>query len=163
MISSLDIAWLGGLLEGEGSFYDSKGSPCIALQTTDRDVLLRVADLLGVKEEGKGWKPKGKPTYKQVYMCRVHGFRAIGWMMTLFQFFGERRQDRIGGIIERWKAAKASARAPRNKPRHMALCHPDRVKATALLCHPCYMREWRQRTGRNGTYYRSQKAKERET
>ena len=60
MRSTLDLAWLGGLLEGEGSFMLRNGSPVIALQTTDRDVLHRAASLMDTKEQGGGRRPKGK-------------------------------------------------------------------------------------------------------
>lgn len=140
-INTLDIAWLGGLLEGEGCFQDERGSPSITLATTDRDVMLRAARLMGVEAQAT-YMPGRKATYRPVHSCKAHGTRAIAWMMTLFPFFGERRQERVRGIIERWKASDRAPRAPRGQ-RFMATCHPDRVRTGRGLCQACYMREWR--------------------
>lgn len=152
-----DLAWLAGLLEGEGSFTDSGSSVMLQVVMTDSDVIERAAAILGVKTR-KPWKPKGDR--KIAYGCFVCGVRAIGWMMTLYQFFGERRQRRIREIIEAWRAKKhrphliGSNRLP-------ADCHPDRLRVGGRpICRQCwqreYMREWR-KNGRNGTYYRQRK------
>ena len=63
-------AWLAGLLEGEGSFMMTKNCPSIAFQITDKDIAERVAKVLDVVLRSP-WKPKGKPTYKQVWSCRA--------------------------------------------------------------------------------------------
>jgi hypothetical protein len=142
---TLDIAWLGGLIEGEGSFNDSKGSPNIELQMTDRDTLRKAAGLFGVDEQAP-WRhvKNGKAHYKTVYVCRLYGTRAVSWMMTLYPFLGERRQGRVAGILQRWRASDRAPRAPRGQ-RFMAFCHPDRVRCGKGLCNTCYMREWRAR------------------
>jgi len=141
MRSTHDIAWLAGLLEGEGSFMHTNGTPNIALQTTDHDVLLRAAILMGVEEQAS-WRPGRKSHYKTVFACRAYGTRAISWMMTLYQFFGGRRQEKIREILGRWRASPRVPRAPRGQ-RFMAICHPDRVRSANMLCDTCYMREWR--------------------
>ncbi len=46
MIRNVDIAWLAGLVEGEGSFHMSTRSIAIILTMTDRDVVERAATLL---------------------------------------------------------------------------------------------------------------------
>jgi hypothetical protein len=143
MRTSLDIAWLGGLLEGEGSFINGI-SPEIAMQMTDRDTVVKAAVLLGVPIGKAPRKPKGKESYKLVWHVRVHGARAIGWMMTLYQFLGERRRAKVREILATWRASSRFPRAPRGQ-RWMATCHPDRVRSGRMLCHPCYMRWWRGR------------------
>lgn len=56
MIETKDIYWLAGLLEGEGAFCvrgklsndGSKGAyPVIQVGSTDRDVIMRAAKLMG--------------------------------------------------------------------------------------------------------------------
>lgn len=157
MRSTLDLAWLGGLLEGEAAFMMKNGSPKIGLQMTDKDVIERAAKLLGVPVGAYSRKPKGKASYLPVWHLAVHGTNAICWMMTLFTFLGERRRAKVTSIIEQWKASKAAPRAPRGT-RLMAVCHPDRPRRGNLLCGTCWMREWRRRTGRNGSYYRKKAA-----
>lgn len=156
MIATLEIAWLAGLLEGEGSFGYYKGSPTVQIQSTDVDVVERVTEMMGGKPY-LPWKPKGKEHYKLVYKCSVHGAKAIGWMMTLFLFLGERRQAKIAEVIEEWKASDRWPRASRGR-RFAALCHPDRQRLGKGMCKQCYMRWWRKKTGRDGTYYRNKAA-----
>lgn len=148
MHSQREIAWLAGLLEGEGAFMDSKGTPMIALQMTDFDVLEKAAAVLGIAVQGHNWKPKGKPSYKPVRAVRAHGTRAISWMMMLYGFLGQRRKQKIREILERWKASPRSPRGPRGQ-RFMADCHPDRVRAAHGICDACYMRERRAKYSAN--------------
>ena len=153
MIRTLDIAWIAGLLEGEGSFSILKGSPIVQMQSTDRDVIERAAGILGIKFHDTPCKPRGPDYYKPVWKIALSGTRAIAWMMTIYQFLGERRQEKVRGIIEQWKSAKSTPRGWRGT-RLMAMCHPDRVRCGNGLCRPCYMQKYRKRTGKNGNYYR---------
>jgi hypothetical protein len=151
-----ELAWLAGLLEGEASFMLRNGNAKISVQMTDRDVMERVAVLLDTKVGDYVRKPKGKASYLPVFHISVHGIRAIGWMMTLYDLMGERRRAKILEILNHWKASRAAPRASRGT-RLMAVCHPDRPRAANMLCNTCWMREWRKKTGRNGSYYRKQK------
>ena len=153
MKTTKDLAWLGGLLEGEAAFMIRNGSPVIRLQMTDRDTMDRAAAILGVPVGKFSRQPKGKATYRPVWHLGVHGTNAICWMMTLYQFLGERRQAKIRYILDLWKASNAAPRAPRGQ-RYMAVCHPHRPRRGNMLCGACYMRQWRQLTGRTATYYR---------
>lgn len=155
-----ELAWLGGLLEGEASFTDSRGSVAIQLQMTDADTIARAAAILGV-DVRKPWARKDG--YKPVHSCYVLGTRAIGWMFTLYQFFGERRQQRIREIVEKWKLSNYSPRL-QGKNRVASHCHPDRPRSgPGILCRECqhlvWKREWRKNNpGKNGSYYRRLKA-----
>lgn len=151
-----DIAWLAGLLEGEASFMLKKGNTIIRMQMTDKDVMDRAAALLGTKVADYGRKPKGKPSYLPVFHLAIHGTKAIGWMMTLYTFMGERRRAKILQILDHWKAAKSAPRSSRGQ-RLPAVCHPDKLRCGNMLCRACWMREYRKRTGKNGSYYRKQK------
>jgi hypothetical protein len=101
-----DIAWLAGLLEGEGCF--SWGGDCadIALRMTDRDVVDRAHSMMGATQRivqqqrpGQGSIVSRLPDYT----FRVSGLRAIAWMMTLYPLMGERRRLRIRGVLGQWK------------------------------------------------------------
>jgi hypothetical protein len=140
--TTLEIVLLAGVLEGEGSFFIKKGSPCIALQMTDRDVVERCAKLMGVQMGAKPRQPKGKDSYKPVWHMRVYGTRAVEWMLTVYVLLAERRRAKIRSVIETWKASKAAPRASRGT-HFMALCHPDKPRVADGLCRNCYMRKYR--------------------
>jgi len=75
-------SWLAGLLEGEGSFMKGSptapGKPRVAVTMTDRDVIQRVADVLGVKSFYEQ-QPKSA-TWKPSYRVQVSGQRAVDLM-----------------------------------------------------------------------------------
>ncbi len=157
MRTTKELAWLGGLLEGEASFMSRRGCPKIGLQMTDLDTVERAAAILGVSVGAFSRKPKGKATYKPVWHLAVHGVRAISWMMTLYQFLGERRQEKVREILTAWRESRAAPRASRGT-RLMAVCHPDRPRKGGMLCGTCYMKKWRHDTGRHTNYYRNRLA-----
>jgi len=103
-IDRLDMAWLAGLLEGEGSFVLNRRSngKCdvrIQIAMSDEDVISRVALLL-TKGKYRIWDRKG---YKMQFLLRVTGTRAAGWMMTLYGLMGLRRRERIRELLAYWK------------------------------------------------------------
>jgi hypothetical protein len=145
-----NLAWLAGLCEGEAYFCHRNGSPMIKLDMTDLDVLQRAAVMFDTKVNGPR-QPKGKPSYKPVWSVRVSGYRAIGWMMTLYTFLGERRRGVVREAIASWNAAPGHARKVRGENGKVlpAICHPDRPLHARQKCAQCYgsdyMREWRKR------------------
>ncbi len=94
------IAWLAGLLEGEGSF--NKGIPsrpiqaAITLEMTDEDVIKKVAKLWDVKY----CKPRVRNIkWKQTYKLHVRGTRAMKWINEIYPYMGIRRQKKLDEII----------------------------------------------------------------
>lgn len=135
----LDIAWLAGILEGEGCFKIQssggyKGSIAIALQMTDKDIVDRVANLLN----SPVWGPHGPygKSKLQTYQTIIFGKKAASWMMTLFPFLGNRRQNKIIELLEIYK--KQQVILPSRKPK----CHPEREYSAKGMCHKCYMKFW---------------------
>lgn len=101
-----EIAWIAGLLEGEGCFLSPKGrycSPIIQLIMTDKDVMIKAAKILGTKKVIKCKQDTRGKNPKQLYRTNVYGSRAIQWMMTLYTLLGERRQMKVREIIEAFK------------------------------------------------------------
>ena len=68
---------------------------------TDSDVVQRAAAIFGAKMLGPYKKPN--PKHKSVYQVSLIGSKAVGWMMILFQFMGDRRRTRIKEILAYWK------------------------------------------------------------
>jgi hypothetical protein len=99
-VSVLDLLWLAGLLEGEGSFFPGAPScphlPVLTVQMIDRDVIERAAELLGRKP----FRQKArKKHWNTTYQVRVKGERAVLWMRALRPFMGVRRQAQIDRAI----------------------------------------------------------------
>jgi hypothetical protein len=91
-----DLAWLAGLLEGEGSFMkgppSSPGIPRISLQMTDEDVVAHVAVLLGLRySKSEPRNDAWKPTFQ---VC-LKGRRAAHLMCSLYSYMGQRRRVQI--------------------------------------------------------------------
>lgn len=97
-MSPEDRAWLAGLLEGEGcfAFY---GTPRISVSMTDRDVIDRVAHLMGATLISERRDPR-KPTHKTQYVTQVAGTRAHRLMRDLLPLMGARRAARIREVLD---------------------------------------------------------------
>lgn len=101
MIRTVDIAWLAGLLEGEGSFRMSGRSIAISVSMTDRDVIDRAATLM----RGRVFALRAHlPHYKPPWRAQVKGPRAAGWMMTIYELLGMRRRQQVGHALAGWPA-----------------------------------------------------------
>ncbi len=125
MIKSIEVAWLAGLLEGDGYFGQTKECPIIKIEMTSKDTIIRVANLVG----SNIWHRKN------IWGTAICGARSVALMMTLYTLLGKRRKNTVLGIINRWK--NRYTRAP-NGFRAMAKCHPDRVVEAFGLCSYCY-------------------------
>ena len=107
-VSTLDIAWLAGLLEGEGCFFvGPRNTPThnykrigISLVMTDPEPVYKAAQLLGVNAYHETTKTSGG---KSKYRLWSSGGQAAGWMMTLYSLLSPRRQAKIRECLEVWK------------------------------------------------------------
>ena len=89
LLLSNEIACLAGLLEAEGAFIARTPSkprtPILILGMTDRDVIERVAGLLGVTITTV--RP-GKDGWKSVYRVHLNGGRAMSFMQLIRPLMG---------------------------------------------------------------------------
>jgi len=102
------IAWLAGILEGEGCFLlkGNNTSPCIQLKMKDEDIIKRVASLWNVTViENK----KQELHWSQTYQVNLYGNRAVAWMFTIYSFMGKRRQAKIKEVVAGWKNQKRNS------------------------------------------------------
>lgn len=102
-MNPIDLAWLAGLLEGEGSFMRPMPSaprlPIIQLIMTDLDVMERAAGLMG----SVVWRnnlSKRNPRWKDAWQTRVKGTRARNLMIELRPLMGQRRQAQIDAALD---------------------------------------------------------------
>lgn len=109
-MTKIELAWLAGILEGEGSFL--MGSPSgpyrikISLQMTDEDIILRAAKLMGVSSIHHYVRSNKKThkVYKPIWGITLGGSKAVLLMNKLYPIMGYRRQQQILRTITNWKA-----------------------------------------------------------
>ena len=98
-ITAIDVAWLAGLVEGEGNIGINGRSLTIRIKMSDHDVILRAAELLG----GKIYRvpvPKG---HRPQWLTQVKGSIAAGWAMTLYPWLGIRRRQQVHDGVVHWR------------------------------------------------------------
>ncbi|GAB3763755.1 LAGLIDADG family homing endonuclease [Microlunatus parietis] len=108
MATSEEIAWLAGILEGEGSFYLQRDRgiylyPRVVVSMTDEDVIQRVADLFGAKIYKVPVSPR-YPARKQQWRAVATGQRAVRLMKEIRPLMGKRRGAKIDEIIAYWES-----------------------------------------------------------
>lgn len=100
-----DIYWLAGMMEGEGYFRNTKGCcPIISFTSTDFDIAVRVSLLLDATIWG--YQP-GNLKHKRAYRVDISGRKAAGWMLTLYSLLGQRRKQKIRELLAAWRLIPA--------------------------------------------------------
>lgn len=109
-LSEIEIAWLAGLLEGEGNFgldarsakrykvSTARPSPFLRIAMTDQDIIERVSKLF----EKTCFSPKRfTVTGKQTYIVHVGDRETLGRLLPrLFPYFGKRRQQAVQKCLD---------------------------------------------------------------
>lgn len=98
-LADVDAAWLAGLLEGEGCFTGKGGSLAIQLNMVDRDVLERVAKIVGAKRVRGPYRYSGRPTSQPYYSWTLYGESARAVMRRILPFMGARRSAKIRSLL----------------------------------------------------------------
>ena len=143
-----EIAWLAGLLEGEGSFGNyskiTKVDLRLQLAMGDIDVVKRAADIVGGspiytydRKGQKGFRDHHKPQHK----ITLRGYKAARVMEAILPYMGERRSAKIIELLNLWNTREVRTRE-RNLP---PTCHPDRPHYSKGMCHSCYVAENREK------------------
>ena len=91
-----DIAWLAGLLEGEGCFYYTT-TPSISLTMSDFDVIERAHNLMGYGAIRERRVLLGR---KRVWSTECRGYSATKLMRLLLPHMGMRRRQSIEAVLE---------------------------------------------------------------
>ena len=104
-MKATDLAWLAGLLEGEGSFLKAPPSdpncPLISLEMTDEDVVRRATSIMGGNVARRVLKNAlWKPSYRVI----IKGARAVAIMHILYPQMGARRKAQIDAALESYVA-----------------------------------------------------------
>lgn len=157
-MSPVNIAWVAGIVEGEGWIGHDKRSvtPKIKVHMTDEDVVRRLHSVTGI---GKVYGPIVLPSGKDSYVWRVERpDHAAGLLMTLSAFLGERRFKRAKETLWLWANNKRiGSRARRtsclrghsllDESNLMRMANPDlrKCKACARIRQQAYKERQRGR------------------
>lgn len=97
-----NLAWLAGLLEGEGSFLFHRGkSLVIQMAMTDEDVVRRAHKIAGV---GNVHGPYSRGDFKPQWVFKCSDSKqAYALMVAVLPWLGSRRRQTVIGLVKRWK------------------------------------------------------------
>src|SRR5689334_22543771 len=107
-----EIAWAAGLFEGEGSAtLATRGyHPMLSLSMTDRDVVERFAEVVGIGSVTL--KKRGKRHWKDQWMWQAGGIAALNHVIGLFlPWVGERRRTQLLAVLDGYEAAPIRRRS----------------------------------------------------
>jgi hypothetical protein len=103
MITSLNIAWAAGFLEGEGSFMQSRTTPYLECCQVQLEPLQRLQAMFGGTISFYERK-SNNPKWSDYHRWTLYGNKAAGVMMTLYTLMSPKRQDKIEVVIKDWVA-----------------------------------------------------------
>ena len=100
IITTADIAWLAGFLEGEDTFYFPR-TACVDVGQVQRWPLDKCVRLVG-----------GKicVVQKRIHHWRLTGPRAVGVLMMVYPFLSPDRQVQIRNVLTKWRNSLASTK-----------------------------------------------------
>lgn len=105
-----ELAWLAGLIEGEGCFgcYQRSGRSDFQLQfalaSTDQDVVERAHGVMNLGRVTGPWN--GGRGHKDVWTWRIaHPQAFMTLVSAIWSYMGERRQTKITEALKTWRAA----------------------------------------------------------
>lgn len=107
MITTRQIEWTAGFLEGEGSFIFAGTSSMVAAVQVQMEPLLRLKAIFGgtICLQSKGIPPR-----QVSHRWAANGRLAVGLMMTLYQLMSPRRKGQIRVALARWRTLAAHPR-----------------------------------------------------
>jgi hypothetical protein len=107
VINVNEVAWLAGLLEGEGSFHFASqpngwnDKLTLQLVMTDRDVVLRAYEVFRM---GNWNGPYPLKSGKDAWHWSVSSKKELPQiLMTIYPLMGKRRQRQIRQILAKWR------------------------------------------------------------
>jgi hypothetical protein len=100
MITTRDLAWTAGFMDGEGHF-NFQYTPVATAAQNDRELLDRLRGLYGGTVR---WDARPKQRNGGIHSWTVCGQVAAGLMMTLFPMLSQKRRAQIRASLGAWRA-----------------------------------------------------------
>jgi len=139
-----EIAWLAGLIEGEGFFQSSKGLyPVMAVKMIDEDTIRKVSKLWGRPYNSDTSNVKiGWSSQWRVNIC---GTPAIEWMFTIYPLMSCRRKYQMLEVINKWKKIPAKVNFKCGHPRDLDNIRYSGKSKICKICNVAYnIRKWKE-------------------
>jgi hypothetical protein len=109
-LSTFELGWLVGILEGEGTFLMHNGSPRVAVEMCDKDTIDRLEIVLAKMLSypiGRLEVQDKRPNTQLLYRVTVHGDRARMVMREVVKYMSNRRRGRIWQCLNGFKEGRA--------------------------------------------------------
>jgi hypothetical protein len=137
-VNELELVWLAGLLEGEGTFIDQRtgtntgGSGLVRIGMNDLDVVEKAALLM--KGEIKVHVDL-RPNHQIHYYCVVSGIRARELMTAVLPYMGKRRSAAITALLAKpnWGYLDSQSSAAIRANRSRRALNEEQVKGIRRL------------------------------
>ncbi len=98
-VTEIDIAWLAGLLEGEGNFYSyTRSSPRISLGMTDLDIIRRATKIMN--GDINKIRVVDQVNRKISFVIQIGGHKALICMKLIRPYMGDRRGAKIDELLK---------------------------------------------------------------
>lgn len=149
MVSSIELAWAAGFLEGEGDFSIG-GHAHIRCSQVQLEPLDRLQRLFGGYIKKRKHR-NGKPTWSDFYLWHIDKQAdVIGIAMTLYSFMSPKRKDSIRKQIQWWRvrplvATKDSEACARGHKFSEENTYMYRGSRNCKTCRTQHMKEYRER------------------
>ena len=119
-LTDVELAWVAGLLEGEGTFTPHRckrrlksgevrvySQPRSQFQTQDKDIAERFAklansNLLGPYDNSRGGRGFSGKEYKECWVVCVVGKKAAALNIAIYPMMGNRRKEQIEFALKEW-------------------------------------------------------------
>jgi hypothetical protein len=142
-----NIAWLAGLIEGEGCFYiqpGRTGSSLIKVQMTDEDVIRKCERIAGCGViTGPHHRVAGQ---KAVWTWTVaRGKHVLALAYAIYPFMCSRRQAKLVTLVDRLKAMKKPLDRQRRHgtySKYARGCRCDECKQAASIYRKAWWPKW---------------------
>lgn len=116
-MSAVEVAWVAGLLEGEGTFWTktrTRGDaryryPVVGMTMTDEDVIRRLHEVTGAGNVHGPFKPPEHDGYKRKARWQwqvTAADDAVALMAAIREHMGKRRGEAIDLALSAWKGKK---------------------------------------------------------
>lgn len=126
--TEVDVAWMAGIFEGEGSIGIRASSPRAEVGMTDHDVMTHFFEIAGIGTlKGPALRLNGKDHWKPVTRWYCGGHDAIQFLQIIRPYLGARRRAKVDEAVDAWVMLRKQIRPTDTHCIHGHELTPDNV------------------------------------